>query len=586
MIKWRIGRLNTLRNQIWVGFLLVMVIVLAFADVFTYHDVSSLLKNNAGRQIRQTAEQANGRLESLYRQIDMLTVQIATDAEVQQTLLDEVEGKFATFNQRQSLAKIISSFQTYSDGIHSLELYSDHGRRLYPLDEGGLSDRIGEEWIRQADLAAGRMVWIGTDPKFPQNVLALRRVSLFDRWFSSGGYLLIQINRDYFRLQDSFQADRPGEYMLLFDDRLQPVTTNYEGGMSQILGHTGQILSDDSQTVTVDDTDYIAVKQTSDATGMTLIILSPVSSVTNGISILRSAVIASGLIGFLLFFILSLFLSTMMTKPMLKLIKSMRSAKLGALRPNPETSSTVEIKELNRTYNEMVENINRLIQIVYEKELLRSRTELKALQAQIDPHFLYNTLEALFWSLEEKGEKELAEFVVAMSDLFRYTIGGSDREEWVPVKRELEHIERYLMIMKMRFGERLTWRISSAPECDQVKIPKLMIQPLVENAIVHGIGDKKARGFVNVSISRTAPSADLLVCVEDDGAGMDEKTLAEIRHAMAYGPAPSLKGSGMGIANVHRRIQLYYKNGEASGGIAISSRKGEGTRVQVTLPYE
>lgn len=105
----------------------------------------------------------------------------------------------------------------------------------------------------------------------------------------------------------------------------------------------------------------------------------------------------------------------------------MRSTRLGILKPIENVSSTMEIQELNYSYNKMVDNINELIQLVYEKELSRSHTELKALQAQINPHFLFNTLDVLYWSLLDRDEDQLAEYVVAMSDLFRYTITGSSK---------------------------------------------------------------------------------------------------------------------------------------------------------------
>src|SRR5689334_5431076 len=143
------------------------------------------------------------------------------------------------------------------------------------------------------------------------------------------------------------------------------------------------------------------------------------------------------MVGVLLFLILTFILSTMITSPILNLIKAMRGAKYGSLKPIPVTSSTLEINELNNTYNQMVAYLNELIEVVYEKEIIQSRTELKALQAQINPHFLFNTLEALYWALEDKDEEELSQVVVAMSGLFRYVINRADDDEWVTVADEL-----------------------------------------------------------------------------------------------------------------------------------------------------
>jgi two-component system sensor histidine kinase YesM len=316
-------------------------------------------------------------------------------------------------------------------------------------------------------------------------------------------------------------------------------------------------------------------------------ILNPVSDITEGISVLRIAIIASGAIGSLLFLMLSFVLSTMITRPILKLIKAMRNTRLGVLTPNPAKYFTNEINDLNYTYNQMVDNMNRLIELVYEKEVIQSRTELKALQAQINPHFLYNTLEALYWSLQEKEQEDLADLVVAMSELFRYVIGGPNKDEWVTVGEELEHVERYLRIMSVRFGNRFTWRISTSDEYNFVRMPKLLIQPLVENAILHGLEGKTGQGLVTVSVTKSPQSPNLVITVRDDGPGMEEHTLQAIKDSLENGKVPSGKGKGVGISNVQRRLKLYYSALDAHhGGLLIESKRGTGTSVSFEIPAD
>ena len=569
------SRWNTLRNQILVVFVVVMAIVLTLVGLMTFHLVSRLITNNAEKQIRQTAVEATGRLETLYRQIDTLSNQVATNSEVQQLLLQVAEGHPATFNERQALMQNVSAFQVYSDGISSFDLYTNDYLRLFPNDAITLLGRIGPLWLEQADRAQGRMVWIGEDTRDPAYLLAVRQVRLMDRWFSGGGYLLIRINRSYFNLEVPGSAAGQPEYMMLVDKSGNPIASNYAGDVDAIL-------NDRQQQVAINGQDYIAVKMTAEATGWTLVILSPVSALTEGISVLRTAIVASGGVGFLIVLISSLLLSTMMTRPILRLIKTMRSARLGELKPSPAIQSTAEINELTRTYNEMVDNINHLIEVIYEKELVRSRAELKALQAQINPHFLYNTLEALYWSLQDKDEEELAELVVAMSELFRYTIGGSSKDEWVAVSAELEHVERYLQLMKLRFGDRLVWDIQTSPGAEQARIPKLLIQPLVENALLHGLGNKKGPGSVTITVGPSADAAGWTIAVCDDGVGMDEVTVQRVIRSLEGGGVPVGTGTGLAIANVSQRLRLAYP--EASGGLTLQSERGQGTCVSFDIP--
>lgn len=584
---------NTLRNQMLVGFLGVMIIILCVVGVFTFDSVSRLLKNNAEKHIQQTAVEANGRLEAVLNQIDSLTTQVATNAYVQKVLLNEQSGKRATFAERQALLSSIKIVQTYADGITSVELYSGDNRRLFPLDEGRLDKKVGQEWIARAKEGKGRMVWIGKDPLEPNTVLAIRSVSLMDHWFTHGGYVLVRMDREAFRLSESLSGDGGRETMLV-------VGPNYSLIASSApifnAGAIRPLVEAEETVVSIGKEKYMLVKQSSEVTGWIFLILTPVSAITEGISVLRTAILMSAGLGTLLFIVLSFPMSTIITRPVFKLIKTMRGARLGGLKPTTRISSTIEINELNHTYNQMVEHMNELIELVYEKELIQSRTELKALQAQIHPHFLFNTLEALYWSLQEKQEEELAEYVIAMADLFRYTITGPNKEEWVTLGDELEHIERYLLIMKMRLGDRIAWSVSTSPAYAAVRMPKLLIQPLVENAILHGIEGRIGPGTVTIRVEPAGDGIHLGISVEDDGRGMDEETLRSVNRALESGQSPPSKGTGMGIFNVRQRLKIYYGRGggRAGGeterpgrlepGLSVSSGSGEGTRVTITIP--
>ncbi|WP_315370602.1 sensor histidine kinase, partial [Paenibacillus xylanexedens] len=260
-------------------------------------------------------------------------------------------------------------------------------------------------------------------------------------------------------------------------------------------------------------------------------------------------------------------------------------AEPGAMRPNLMVSSTMEINELNNVYNQMVYRQNELTRVVHEKEVMQSRAELKALQSQINPHFLFNTLEAFYWSLEEKGDEEMARMVVAMSRLFRYIISSSQQDEWVTIADELEHAERYLQIMQMRLGERMQWEIQLSDAVREVAIPKLLIQPLVENAILHGIESKLGPGKISIHVDASTEKNLVRIEVQDDGPGMDESRLQAVIQALHGGPPVSNKGTGVGLINVHRRLKLYFGSqlGERCK-LTITSKVGEGTVICFEIP--
>ncbi|MEK4276925.1 cache domain-containing sensor histidine kinase [Paenibacillus sp. FSL R7-0026] len=575
------GHFNSLRNQIFIGFVMVMLVVLLLAGISAYDRVAALLKSNAEKHIHQTAVQASGRLDALIAQVNSLTAQVADDSYVQRLLSDEKQGNPATFNQRQALLQIAGSYQSFINGAQSMEIYTTGYNRIFPMDDRSLDLRVERNWINLADEGKGRLVWAGSDPEDPGVLLAIRRINLLDHSFEHGGYVVVRMQRSFFQLNDSNGTDGSQDSIMLLDGAGEVVTSDLEINLDpKAILNSGSVVQNGEES-------YIVVRQKSELTGWTLAVLTPLRETTEGVSILRTALLVSGMIGVVLFLIMSFFLSTMITRPLIRLMRAMRSAQPGAMRPNLMVSSTMEINELNNVYNQMVYRQNELTRVVHEKEIMQSRAELKALQSQINPHFLFNTLEAFYWSLEEKGDEEMARMVVAMSRLFRYIISSSQQDEWVTIADELEHAERYLQIMQMRLGERMQWEIQLSDTVRKVAIPKLLIQPLVENAILHGIESKLGPGKISIHVDASTEKNLVRIEIRDDGPGIDELRLQSVIHALHGGPAVSKKGTGVGLINVHRRLKLYFGSqlGERCK-LSITSKVGEGTVICFEIPKE
>ncbi|QGH36515.1 HAMP domain-containing protein [Gracilibacillus salitolerans] len=569
-------RWNTLRNQLLVVYLFVMFIVLFIVSAITYILVENLLQNNAEEQIRQTAMESSGRYDSLFEQLNMVTKQVLTNEELQDVLLQESKGEITSFNDRQSLMSTTNLIQANADGIYSIEIYNKNFQRIIPIDTTLLLDRIDPHWIIRANEAGGKLIWFGEDPLDYNYFLVGRKINLMDADFNYGGYIVARINRNYFQLNPNQQETESNDYSILVDKQNNPIVTNYNGGALE------EILDTDNETIIIDDQEYMLVRNTSDLTGWTMHILTPVNQLTSGISTVQAGILIAGLIGLLIFFIFSFFLSTFITRPITRLTKTMRQAGEGVLAQNPVINSTNEINELNQTYNQLAEETNYLVQMVYEKEIIKNRTELKAIQAQIHPHFLFNTLDALYWSLDDKEEEGLANVVLAMSELFRYTITKENEDEWVTVKEELDHIERYMKIMRMRFGDRLNWEKDVDFDWLHVKIPKLMIQPIVENAILHGAGNVMGNSHITVSIEKVPDKQRIRIAVSDNGPGMSGEKIAQVKKHME-GSIRQQKQQGLALQNVQQRLRLFYET-EESRDIIILSEEGKGTMVSFEIP--
>ena len=211
-------------------------------------------------------------------------------------------------------------------------------------------------------------------------------------------------------------------------------------------------------------------------------------------------------------------------------------------------------------------------QNIYEQQQKR-KSELKALQSQINPHFLYNTLDSIIWMAEGKKNEEVVVMTASLARLLRQSI--SNEEEQVPIGQEVEYARSYLTIQKMRYKDKLEFQIQVDAQIMGVPIIKLVLQPLIENAIYHGLKYKEGKGLLIVRGYREGENA--VIQIKDNGAGMDEQTLSHIfeKHKVNY------RSNGVGVYNVQKRLQLYYG---MDYGITYSSRQGEGTTASIVIP--
>jgi two-component system sensor histidine kinase YesM len=240
-----------------------------------------------------------------------------------------------------------------------------------------------------------------------------------------------------------------------------------------------------------------------------------------------------------------------------------------------------EITELGMSFNIMVGKIRGLLdEKIKEQENLK-KAELKALQAQINPHFLYNTLDTIVWMAEAKKTDQVIEIVRVLSSFFRIAL--SKGRDWIPIRQEIEHVQSYLTIQKMRYRDILDYKIEVDEDILDSTILKLTLQPLAENALYHGIKNKRGGGTITVR-ARRANQNQVLLEVQDDGVGFTPYKLNKIQSALKNETDEiTIKEGGFGLENVNKRIELYYGQ---QYGLSVESQYQEGTRVTVTIPMQ
>jgi two-component system, sensor histidine kinase YesM len=290
-------------------------------------------------------------------------------------------------------------------------------------------------------------------------------------------------------------------------------------------------------------------------------------------STIRNSLLLFTLIGLAISLLISFMLSHRFSQPIKSLQGIMKQVEKGNFDIRSDIEHHNEIGQLARTFNLMIGKIKNLMQEIIQTQETKRQTELKLLQAQINPHFLYNTLDSIIWMSEQKQNEDAVLMTSALSKLFRASITKDD--ELIPIRVEIDHIANYLLIQKMRYKEQLDYRIEVSPDILQFKTLKILLQPLVENAIYHGIKNNPELGLI--TITGRQDGDHLIFEIKDNGQGMSPEQLQKVLNT----DHDLQNGKGVGINNVNERIKLFFG---ASYGLHFTSELEQGTCVTITIP--
>lgn len=254
----------------------------------------------------------------------------------------------------------------------------------------------------------------------------------------------------------------------------------------------------------------------------------------------------------------------------------------GNLTARTEEPSLTELVPLANNMNLMAEQIGVLIETNIEEQKNFQKAEMKALQAQITPHFLYNTFDTIIWLAEQEDTDRVVTITKAFSEFLRISL--SRGHEWITIQQELDHIKNYLTIQKIRYADILNYEIIASESLMNYKIIKLCLQPLVENAIYHGIKNKRGRGHLVVNADFTDDShTSIRFTVNDDGAGFTPERLAQVIEEMNNNDKNLEKLTSVyGVYNVNKKLKLYY--GDKTTGLVIKSEQGKGSSISFEIP--
>ncbi|WP_167433990.1 sensor histidine kinase [Paenibacillus silvae] len=402
------------------------------------------------------------------------------------------------------------------------------------------------------------------------------------------GYMKIDIHSDVFKDLVSFQENRntPGTLLFVINDQNQVVYDKNDVLTGKKI--TNLSIRSLNQDNTAGQTDwqgqsYLYGIGRSDYTGWTTLILTPMSDITGKLQIIRNTVMGIEFVVLLLVMVIGSLIARSITRPLRHMIITMKHVERGDFSVRAEqTGNQNEIGLMSKVFNQMLDSLQTMITKVYMAEIRERDARLVALQAQINPHFLFNTL-TILKSLGRKGASEdVVNVTESLAHLFRYSLYDWDRT--VELREEMELVGSYIRIQKYRFQERITFHIDIPEHIQQARVLRLMIQPLVENAVVHGLERRKSGGWV--SVKARINGERLEIRVEDNGSGIDEDKQATLKQKLEMADSitsQSEQSEHMGIAliNIQSRMRLIY--GDCSG-LTFEQTCEEGITFILTLP--
>lgn len=381
------------------------------------------------------------------------------------------------------------------------------------------------------------------------------------------GIFIMNIPLEKFQKEDfASRVSVEGELILInADNRIVFSTLEEQWGKDYMENPSGE-----------EEEEYRSIKEVG-TSGMKAVYTLPNKALYNEVTEIRSQIYKMVAGAILLTLVMYFAIYRIFNRQMKVIIRSMEQLQQGRFDLRIPVESRDELGIISKAFNEMCEKLNVYVSQVYSAEIQRKNAELNALQMQIDPHFLYNTLESIRTRALEEGAEDTAEMIVLLGELFRWNMRTKDK--FITLEIELEYIETYLKLQKYRYDDKLEVEIKVEEKCLDDIVPKLILQPLIENVIIHAFREYMEKGIIGITV-KEKNSERLEITVFDNGVGINEKKLYEMNERLRRGTGQDDFNS-IGLQNVQARIKLLY--GDAYG-LKINSIDGMGTAVKVILP--
>lgn len=548
--------------------------------IFSLQLSNKIIVRSAQRNAEMIIDRTQEDIDSLFQEYFSFLTTISENAIIQEALQENFAHDNELYLQKLSSGKELLNIFSYRDDIFGIAILGENGqyiveeeKRIRPIDYRKTY------WYREALQRTlspniipphiGSYLFENESDTFitftvpVKNIISTARMGivvleikeqilkeLLTNRLAEAGYLFVQYNRSGFTSSDERAPD--SDYLV----RL--------ANMKRI---EKELLNKNREIVLIRDLDFSGIKLAA------VLSIDELTRESNELKmILIIIIIATSAVAS----ITASLLSNIIAKPVKELGSTILKVEQGDLDARVENLPPDEFGDLGISFNHMVERIEQLLVEIREEEVKLRKSELRALQAQIHPHFLYNTLDSINWLSRENRNEDVIKLVEALTSLFR--IVNSKGDDFIPMASELEHVKSYLTIQKIRYEDSFTYDFDIDPLVLNVPVIKLILQPIIENAIYHGV--KLGGGKGNINIRARKIRDIMLIEISDNGKGMDEKRLQQVKRELD-GTHETKASTVYGLKNVHDRIQIYYGQ---EFGLQIHSEEGNGTVVMYKIP--
>lgn len=577
--------------QLLAGMFLIAALAIALTNLLNYRMTSQIVLNRTASYTQESVEQLSAKIDVLLRQYDQASQMIAFDENVQAALKGALLPQGAEAGTTIDLNRFLAEKIRYIAGDMLLHLFDRDGQAYSSNESLQLFWRQAEDvssvsWYSKMESLDGHMLWVygpaWRDGEIPA-IIGARRLKDPSRLTPLGDEFVVfpvdKINRIIGetgqRIERKVQVmDSIGN--IVYSTVPREIGTAADVGLFSKFGsHAPPFF----EWKTREDQRQVLVSYAKSAySGWTTIAYFKPEAVKSDASQIWAHALLTMAVGILIALALVTYFTWTLTKPIRLLADGMNRLRKEGIRPIDRPFASREITQLYANYNTLVEELDEVVGRLSEQQITAQWAQLVALKAQFRPHFLYNSLNLIYWTIEDERPDKAQEMTIALSELLRYSVHPS--ADLVTLGEDLAQLDRYLLLQRARYGEKFQVSIEVGAGLEQQRVIRLVLQPLVENAFHHGL-EQQTEGDWKIRVRIYEQYGMMLCSVEDNGVGMTQDALQALEAAIHKDQGFEKQGRGIGLSNLHKQLQAFFG---PNSGISLSLSGLGGLQVMLSLP--